>query len=97
MTIRHSDTVNPMPQKPSPAIVRRVSVLAVRAARLAWTKAHESPSEATLRHAYRSCVLASRALRKAAAVTPRDAKEILEQAERIDVTAEELKASLASL
>lgn len=95
--IRHSDTVNPMAKpRESAAILRRVAVMAVRDARAAWMKARpsESPSEATLRKAYRSGVLAARSLRKAAAVSPRDRPAILEEADRVDAAVAELLSRL---
>lgn len=89
--IRHSD-----PKKHA-AILRSVAVRALADARSAWTKARKVPGERLTRAAFRACVFAARALRKAAAVLPLEAEQMLDEAERIDRAAADLKAKLVRL
>ncbi len=91
MTTRHS---NP---KTHAAILRKVAVRALEDARVAWTKARKTPGERLTRAAFRACVFAARALRKAADVLPLEAEQMLEEAARIDTAGLELKAKLARI
>lgn len=79
------------------AILRKVAALTLGKARTAWKKARDSPTEKRVRAAFYACVLASRTLRKAAAVTPGQATEMLAEAGRIDVEAKALNAQLARI
>jgi hypothetical protein len=79
------------------AILRRVASTAIDDARAAWRKARASPNEKRIRAAFRSCVFAARALRRAAGVLPHDAPQMIEEAKKLDSAAEELKARLVRI
>jgi hypothetical protein len=96
--IRRSDTLEPVTSsRDNPAILRRVALVALADARYAWKKARGKPDAKRTRAAYCACVFAARALRRAAAVIPREASRLLEQAEAIDEAAANLGAELVSL
>lgn len=79
------------------AILRKVAHTAVEDARAAWKLARKRPNEKRTRAAFRSCVFAARALRRSADTLPRDREQMIEEAERLDAAAEELKAKLVRL
>ncbi len=79
------------------AILRAVASRAVREARTAWKKAHDTPDEKHTREAFRSCVLAARVLRKTAEVMPREARQMRAEAKRLDAAADELKTRLVHI
>jgi hypothetical protein len=82
-------------ERSNPLILRRVAAHTLRLARAAWKGAIAEPDEKHTREAFRSCVLASKALRSAARATPKEeARRMLSEAKRLDAAAEEMKARL---
>lgn len=81
-------------ERSNPLILRRVAAYTLRLARVAWTQAIAKPDEKHLREAFRSCVLASKALRSAAGAIPREARRMRAEADRLDDAAEKMKARL---
>lgn len=79
------------------AILRSVAVRALADARAAWKRASKTPGERLTRAAFRACVFAARALRKAADVHPLEAEQMLEEAGRIDAASRKLNAQLARI
>lgn len=93
-----SDTLKSMPStEADAAILRRVAATALDDSRAAWKEAHERPTAASVRAAFRSCVFAARALRRAAGVLPSEAQAMRDAAGRLDVAAGELKAKLVAM
>jgi hypothetical protein len=78
-------------------ILRRVALAAVDDARTAWRKAHAEPSEDYIRAAFRACVLATRALRRASSEHPDDEQAMLAEATLLDEAAVGLKARLVRI
>lgn len=95
--IRHSDTVNSMAGASHALILRRVALETLRRARAAWKTAHATPDEKHTREAFRSCILASRALRSAAKANPKEARRMLAEAKHIDTAAETMKDRLVHI
>ncbi len=81
----------------NPRILRSAAARALDDARTAWKKARGSPTDGTVRSAMRSCVLASRVLRRAAPVTPGESAAMLAAAERADAAASTLLDQLVEL
>lgn len=78
-------------------ILRRAALDALRDARAAYKKAQGKPNAKRTRAAYHACTLAARVLRQAAKVIPREASQMLAQAELIDSVAANLGAELVSI
>lgn len=98
MMTHPSDTIDTMVSEQShAAILRKAALTAVNDARSAWKTAYASPTEDSVRGAYRACVLAARALRKAAQFAPDEASEMLQEAVRIEATAAGLKGRLVRI
>lgn len=76
------------------AILRRVALTALDDSRTAWREAHKHPTVANVRAAFRACVLAARALRRASLALPNEAQQMFEEADKVDDAAAELKARL---
>lgn len=99
MMIRPLDTVTKMLISPEAhaAILRGVALTALDDARLARRKAHVSPSEESIRAAFRACVFATRALLRASEHHPDDEMEMIENAMLMGEVAHGLKARLVRL
>lgn len=93
-TLRSDTKLSP---QASAIVLRRVAVVALDDARTRWTAANKDPSVRRVRAAFRSCVLAARALREAAAVLPLEAEQMIEAAKRIEAASKELNAKLARI
>lgn len=79
------------------AILVRVAAAATIAARQSWRVAVAHPSEATVRDALRRCVLAARTAHRAALANSGDAaRELEDDARRLEAAAVELKHKLAA-
>lgn len=80
-------------------ILRMVALDALADARAAWRKSKAKPTEANLRAALRSSVLAARALRRASASVENANEEhaMLDKAALLDETSAGLKRQLARL
>ena len=79
------------------AILRRVAATALDDSRAAWRTAHASPTVEHVRAAFRACILAARALRRAAGVLPSEAPQLFDEADKVDDAAAELKSRLVSM
>lgn len=84
-------------ERSNPLILRRVALETLRRARAAWKRARAAPDEKHTREAFRSCVLASKALRRAAAAIPREARHMLAEADRLDVAAKAMRDRLVRI
>lgn len=100
MMTRHSDTlavVSPeISEQAHAAILLKVAARTVREARQAWRLVIPGDT-ASLRSAFRACVLAMQALHRAAAVRAHDAREyqrLTAKANRMAGAANDLKARL---
>ena len=78
-------------------ILRTVAGRALDDARDAWKEARASPTEDTVRSAFRACVFAARALRRVAEVTSGEAVATLAAAERVDAAASTLRDQLVEV
>ena len=77
------------------AILFRVAAKTVAEARAAWEKVRSSSDETDLRTAFRACVLAARASRRAAAVhDAHESARLTAEANRLDAAATDLKTRL---
>ena len=75
-------------------ILRAVAMTTAGDARSAWGKAKASPTQANLRAAFRACVLAARAMRRASTVWPDVELAMIEESLLLDEIAAGLKARL---
>lgn len=100
-TIRRSDTlaiVAPVISAHANAVIlRRAASTAVTDARAAWKKARAAPTEKHMRAAFRLCVFAAQALRKAAKAMPHDAPQMIEEAQRLDAAAIGLASGIVQI
>lgn len=78
-------------------ILRAVANRALDEARAAWSAARASPTETNVRAAMRACVLAARALRRAAPHSHGDASSMLAAAKRTDEAAAKFRDDLVTM
>lgn len=78
-------------------ILKSVAVRAQADAREAWREARSSPTDATVRAAMRACLLAARALRRAAPYFPAEHAEMTAAAARADAAVAELRDQLVRI
>lgn len=73
--------------------------MAILDARAAWKEARATPDETHIREAFRRCVLAARIVRRVAATLPPGdgQRRMIDEAERIAVTAAGLRTRLARI
>ena len=79
------------------AILRRVAATALDDCRTAWRTARDSPTVEHVRAAFRACIFAARALRRAASVLPSEAPQLFDAADKVDDAAAELKSKLVRM
>lgn len=86
-----------MSERANPAILRVVAERALDDARAAWRAARAASTEDAVRAAFRGCVFASRALRRAAPFFAGERDSMVATADRADAAASALLHELVAI